>query len=576
MTPAKHDAKIPPKPGKDVVYLDIDDDITTVVDKVEASKDKIVALVLPKRFATLQSIVNMRLLKRSADSASKNIVLITSEAALMPLAGAAGLHVAKNLQSKPEIPPSPVNAPGQALAAKADAPADPDAEVDADDAKLDYHRSIGVLAAAEMLDEPETIPLEDDAEEDVKEAAGKPKKAPKDKKLKVPNFDRFRTGLILGIAGIVALIVFLILAIFVLPKATVTLATEATPVSAVFEVDTSPKATAYDEKQAVIPAELKSSALTSSQKVQATGEQNNGKKASGSVDMKVRQCSFGPPPSDVPAGTGLSTNGLFYITQSAANFGAPSWDGSCYNFESGGVQIIAQSAGSKYNVSGATFSVTGRSDVSATGSASGGSDDIKTVVSQADINGASNKITDNDKNKFVDDFKKQLDQDGYYLIDATFKAKDPVVTSSPAVGQEADQADVSVKITYSILVVPKEELKKAVTSQLEKQIDKSKQKLGNEDVLSKTTINVQSQKSSTVATLSISANSAAVSIIDTEAIKQQASGKKAGDIKQQFSELPGVKSVDVKMSPFWVSKAPKAAKITVVQQQVETKPDSGS
>src|SRR5437763_8741396 len=97
----------PDKPGKDTVYIDVDDEITAIIDKVEAGKQKVVALVLPKRAAMLQSIVNMRLLKRSADSVGKNVVLITSEPALMPLAGAAGLHVAKNLTSKPEIPPSP-------------------------------------------------------------------------------------------------------------------------------------------------------------------------------------------------------------------------------------------------------------------------------------------------------------------------------------------------------------------------------------------------------------------------------------------------------------------------------------
>jgi hypothetical protein len=48
-------AKTPPKkpvrtsaakPGKDVVYLDVDDEITAIIDKVEAAKEKIVALVL--------------------------------------------------------------------------------------------------------------------------------------------------------------------------------------------------------------------------------------------------------------------------------------------------------------------------------------------------------------------------------------------------------------------------------------------------------------------------------------------------------------------------------------------------
>src|SRR3954463_15431332 len=100
-------AKIPPKPSKEVLYVDVDDEITSIIDKLENSSHKVVALVLPKRAASLQSIVNMKLLARSADSAGKSPVLITSEAALLPLAGAAGLHVAKNLQSKPEIPDAP-------------------------------------------------------------------------------------------------------------------------------------------------------------------------------------------------------------------------------------------------------------------------------------------------------------------------------------------------------------------------------------------------------------------------------------------------------------------------------------
>src|SRR3982751_4813190 len=99
--------KAPGKTSKDVIYIDVDDEITSIIDKVENSPHKVVALVLPKRAASLQSIVNMKLLKRSADTADKNAVLITSEQALMPLAGAAGLHVAKNLQSAPEIPAAP-------------------------------------------------------------------------------------------------------------------------------------------------------------------------------------------------------------------------------------------------------------------------------------------------------------------------------------------------------------------------------------------------------------------------------------------------------------------------------------
>src|SRR5476649_36152 len=96
-----------PDPAKDTIYIDIDDEITAIIDKLHGSKAKVVAMVLPKRASVFQSIVNMKLLKRAADSGKKNLVLITAEAGLLPLAGAAGVHVAKTLTSKPEIPSAP-------------------------------------------------------------------------------------------------------------------------------------------------------------------------------------------------------------------------------------------------------------------------------------------------------------------------------------------------------------------------------------------------------------------------------------------------------------------------------------
>ena len=89
---------------KDTIYIDVDDEITGIIDKVRSSKHKIVALVLPKRSTVFQSIVNMKLLKRKADSADKNLVLITSETSLLPLAGAVGLHGGKSHERRHESP----------------------------------------------------------------------------------------------------------------------------------------------------------------------------------------------------------------------------------------------------------------------------------------------------------------------------------------------------------------------------------------------------------------------------------------------------------------------------------------
>ena len=91
-------------PKKSTVYVDVDEEITSIVDKVKSAPGAIVALVLPKRANVLQSSVNMKLLKRAAKQSDKELVLITSESSLLPLAGMAGLYVASSVNSKPHIP----------------------------------------------------------------------------------------------------------------------------------------------------------------------------------------------------------------------------------------------------------------------------------------------------------------------------------------------------------------------------------------------------------------------------------------------------------------------------------------
>lgn len=51
--------------SKAVIYIDTEDDITAIIDRVKAAKSDIVALVPPKRTGVLQSVVNLKLLRRA-------------------------------------------------------------------------------------------------------------------------------------------------------------------------------------------------------------------------------------------------------------------------------------------------------------------------------------------------------------------------------------------------------------------------------------------------------------------------------------------------------------------------------
>lgn len=89
--------------NKDVIYIDVDDDITAIIGKLKASKEKVVALVPPKHVGVLQSAVNLRLLARAAKQSGKHLALVTNNSALAGLAASASIPVAKTLQSQPEL-----------------------------------------------------------------------------------------------------------------------------------------------------------------------------------------------------------------------------------------------------------------------------------------------------------------------------------------------------------------------------------------------------------------------------------------------------------------------------------------
>ena len=76
-----------------LVYLDVDDEITSVAARIRAAEGDAVTLVLPFGSRLATSRINFRLLAREATERGKRIELITADASARSLAGAAGLTV---------------------------------------------------------------------------------------------------------------------------------------------------------------------------------------------------------------------------------------------------------------------------------------------------------------------------------------------------------------------------------------------------------------------------------------------------------------------------------------------------
>ncbi len=557
--------------AKETIYVDIDDDITSIIDKVAGSKHKIVALVLPKRASTLQSIVNMKLLKRSSDTHKKKLVLITSETNLLPLAGAVKLHVAKTLQSKPTIPAAP-DVPSDEIAVDDALQADEDDE----EAELDTSKAVGELAAVKKPapEATETIELDnDDDPEDVASDAASDKKAPKndkkgDKKLKIPDFNQFRTRLIIGGGVFLVLIVGWYLANFVMPRATITVSTDDISVNTevAFTADTAIKE--FDADKALVPATEKSVKKTDAEKVTATGKKNVGEKATGSVSIRLTNCPGGPV--TVPSGTAVSNNGLNFILQKSATFYPYPVGNSCQNqlvpqFTTATIDVVAQNSGDQFNINGGRkFTVAGFDNITGFDSSAmtGGTNKEVTVVSDADIDTAKQKLADRSKDAAKKELAGQLEAEDLFAIDDSFVGNTPEISPSPAVGAEASEVTVTSITTYTLLGVKRADLKALVEDKAKEQIDVSKQTIAS-DGLDEAVFQLQ-EKSGTKRPITVQSTVSTGAQEDQAALKKAIAGKKKGDVQEIIGARPGVKTVDVKFSPFWVYKVPSnPGKITI-------------
>lgn len=552
--------------SKDTIYIDVDEEITGIISKVQNSSKDIVALVLPKRASVLQSIVNMRLLKRAQEQNKKKIVLITSESRILPLAGAAGLFVASNLTSKPYIPPIPK--PGEKAQSAH--------QIETGEGGVDPNTPVSQVAPEAKFADSDEIEIDNTPKtpESGEPGAKTPKKPKKDKKSKVPNFSKFRKKILLIALAVLLLIFAIVYGLFIAPKAKVTVnaKTSQLPLNVDFIADT--KADSFDSEGKVVRATTVETQKNDSESVDASGQKNNGKTASGSVSMSAKKCSGNPfsAPSSVPAGTGVSYNGVTYITERTTTFtisGATTDSAGCYVYPSNDdTSITAQSPGKDANVNNASFSVSGRSDVSATGSASGGTDKIVKVVSAEDVSKAKERLNGK-PNTVHDDFVSKLKQDGYIPIEDTFKAEKGSYDVSPSINSEGDKVTVSVTTSYSMLGVKKDDLVELIKNEVNDQGEGQGQTVLS-DGLDDATLKVGGGIGLNEGQLTVNMDTTAIvgPNIDQDSVKQQIAGKKTKEAEDILGNISGISDPKVELSPFWVGKVPKNhSKITIEVHQ---------
>lgn len=532
--------------NKDVIYIDVDDDVTAIIGKIKKAKEKIVAIVPPKRAGALQSAVNLRLLDRMAKADKKHLVLITNNQALVALAANASIPVAKNLQSKPEIAEIP--------AIVVD---DGDDIIDGSDLPVGEHaKRVPVKDNSRTQSRSDVVDDMDIDGEEVLETAGavglaanvSKKTAAARSKVKIPNFDTFRKRLFLGIGGGVVLIGLLIWMFVFAPAATVIVTAKTSPAAVSASVKLGGTA-ATDFKTGVIKSVTQSEKKDVVLEFDATGEKDLGTPATGVVRFSTNSISA---LGTIPAGTKLTSgSGKVFTTDNAVTLTTSNYNGA-------NVDITAAENGTDTN--GVTGSMSGApSGVSAVVSAptSGGTSKIAKVVSADDIERAKGTLigqsTDNEKKTLAKKFVN-----GEKVIDSSFTVDRAEAVSAPAVNTEVSasgKAKLTIATTYTLYAIPKADLESYLNASLETQLDKDNtQKVYNTGFDKASLSNFK--KDGEVLTATIISTGQVGPKIDEGAIKEQVKGKIYGDVQTTLKSIDGVDDVDVKFSFFWVRTVP--------------------
>ena len=609
--------------NKDVIYIEPEDDITDILANIKSAKNKIVALVPPKKAGVLRSAVNFKLIAKTARQNSKAIVLITSDESLLKLASAVKMPVAKTLQSKPQIPE------GFSMKTLSDAPSD---VIEAEKPAKKAPEAQKAEAAKVKVEANESQEDGEDIDAEVRPAFKTAKDAPKKEKeietieldgedskakkavrsakkglpVKVPNILKYRKFIIGGACAVVAILVFCIWAFVIAPAAKIDVKIKTSAKNFSEEVSF-----VLDEANAKVEdgtfyVESKSIEKKAETEYEATGELDKGQKATGTITVTI------------PAGTVLTTAqhdqgasinaGSIFIfgevaykalegrslTSSDLGMTCPRGGRCSLNDDAsfGGIPVEAVENGDKYNIAATTSGWSLNSDAwyanslsFASSEMTGGTSEIAKVVSKEDIERAKSTLTLPSEKEILSELNSQFGSD-YLIIQASLETSEVKYTQTPDVEGEVEngkKAKLVAEKKYTVYAVKRSDINEYICKKAKEDLGDDTQTIYSSGVTGfqkklteSDNVSADSEKDSVFfesfkrGDASITAKLKSTVLVAPEVneamVLEKSLGNKKHDVYTALSSINGVQSVDVQVSPSFSSKVPKdesKVKITI-------------
>ncbi|KKQ93379.1 MAG: hypothetical protein UT66_C0056G0003 [candidate division CPR2 bacterium GW2011_GWC1_39_9] len=564
---------------KRVIYLEVDEEITSAIDKVKKVDEHAIFLVIPKGATLLQSVINLRLLNKEADKIGKRISIVTSDKVGKAMAARVGLPVFTNID-KNGIPQGLVaEIEKEESAVKNDK--EEEFEEDAGPlihTKVKDYKAKNEIKKAYISEDSEADDLKEDEElsevptlvtreirnksEDI-QGSGEGQKRPE--KVHIAS-RRFIWAIFLAIP-----VILFILGFIFLPKAEVIIAvaSEKMPVDAKFAVDKD--AQGVDAKQGMIPGKFIDDIKEEQKEFDATGKKDVGAKATGMVTLYNKWDSDA---FTLKKGTQMrSGSGKVFLLVSEVSIPGTTINHGTIVAGQISAAVEAELSGDSYNIGASDFVIVKLSapeQVLVYGKSlsnmSGGSTKEVKIVSDADVAKSKETFIKEVSDNFIK--KLKADNKSYIVIDKAVKTEAVSFEASPAVGAEASKFTLKLKSRYRAVIFDDADINRYFTKILEAQVPEGKQVYMSEIDSSKFALLSEFKDKLNSAEFRFSANVDLTPKLDLEKIKMSLVLKKKSDIEKSLKEYASVKSVKFKSTPFSMSIMPLLPSHIAVKMEV--------
>lgn len=576
--------------NKEVIYLEPEDDITDVLTKLQRAEQKLVALVPPKKATILRSAVNMKLIARTAKGCEKVAVIVTGDPAVIKLAMAARIPVAKTLQSRPMVPTpemlqesksseqvidEDLAEKSEKSAGNAQNPAKSASNATSKTTKTASEAPEGTLDASDA-DGAVTLDLTDEglaaAAEKGQKSAKSGKKSTKSAQ-KVPSLEKYRKWIILGSVTGVLLIIFLVWAFVFAPAATITVAMRTTSENFSETVNFTTDINSENIAEGRLFAHQQSYEQKYETKVTATGEEDRGERATGELVLTKSAGASSVLVSglsiDVPEGaTFTAENGLTYTAIMAKSTAVNDFETDC----SGSglsytcsltltVPVQATAPGDNYNLSAeSTWNSFSGASVSNPKAISGGTSNKVKVIAQSDVDQARDQLVSDHAEEGKESLFSDLTEQNAVVIEPSYTSEATNTTATPAVGEEGDETTVSVTVKYAVYTVDEAKVESFIAEKMSLNDDQKLYSIGS-PYFERFANLEESARLKTVVAIG--------PVLTEDTILDRVKGVKIGEAQSILKSINGVSSVEIAPSYFWVRSVPNDPNKITINLQME-------